>query len=50
MLMIVRWDGMLGFAGGVVEPEEASDPKDGASAVRAAAEKRSEGNLGKSWA
>jgi 8-oxo-dGTP pyrophosphatase MutT (NUDIX family) len=39
VLMIVRWDGMLGFAGGVVEPEEACDPKDGASAVRAAAEK-----------
>jgi 8-oxo-dGTP pyrophosphatase MutT (NUDIX family) len=37
--MIVRWDGMLGFAGGVVEAEEASDAKEGAAAARAAAEK-----------
>ena len=36
--MIMRWDGAVGFAGGVVEPEEAADAKAGAVAVRAAAE------------
>jgi len=39
VLMIVRWDGMLGFAGGVLEPEEAADVKEGGAAVKAAAEK-----------
>jgi hypothetical protein len=39
VLMIVRWDGMLGFAGGVVEEEEEADAQEGAGAVRAAAEK-----------
>jgi 8-oxo-dGTP pyrophosphatase MutT (NUDIX family) len=38
VLMIMRWDGAVGFAGGVVEPEEAADAKAGAVAVRAAAE------------
>jgi 8-oxo-dGTP pyrophosphatase MutT (NUDIX family) len=38
VLMIVRWDGMLGFAGGAVEPEEAADAKDGDVAARAAVE------------
>ena len=38
VLMIVRWDGMLGFAGGVVEPEEAAGEQGDAVAVRAAVE------------
>ncbi len=36
--MIMRWDGAVGFAGGVVEPDEAADAKAGSVAVRAAAE------------
>jgi 8-oxo-dGTP pyrophosphatase MutT (NUDIX family) len=39
VLMIVRWDGMLGFAGGVVEEEEAEVALEVAGAVQAAAEK-----------
>jgi 8-oxo-dGTP pyrophosphatase MutT (NUDIX family) len=38
VLMTMRWDGAVGFAGGVVEPDEAADAKAGAVAVRAAAE------------